>query len=257
VATPSIIAVATLAGRRWGPSVSGWIAGIPLTSGPLALYLAFEQGTAFAANAALGVLAGLIAVAAFCVVYARLASHLPWLPVVLLALFSFTALTALLRATALSLLLTAICVAAAILLALLVLPARAPKGSAALAPRWDIPLRMVLATLIVVGLTSLAAPLGSRLAGLLAPVPVYAGLMTVFAHRLEGSEAAIEVLRGVLFGAFGFGAFFLCLALTLPAWGVVEAFTTSVLVSLSTQASTYMLLQSAVRGYVAPVDRAS
>ena len=69
--TPLLIAVATLAARRWGPAVGGWVAGLPLTSGPVSVFLAVEQAPAFAAHAACGTLLGLIAVAVFCVAYAR------------------------------------------------------------------------------------------------------------------------------------------------------------------------------------------
>ena len=53
---PLLILLATLAGRRWGPAVGGWLAGLPLTSGPVSLILALEQGPEFAARAALGTL---------------------------------------------------------------------------------------------------------------------------------------------------------------------------------------------------------
>src|SRR6184192_563504 len=60
VLTPALIAIATLAGRRFGPSIGGWLVGLPFTSGPVSLFLALEQGTSFAAAAALGAI-GLIA----------------------------------------------------------------------------------------------------------------------------------------------------------------------------------------------------
>src|SRR5207253_534085 len=44
VLTPLLIAAATLAGRRWGPAVGGWLAGLPLTSGPVSVFLALEPG---------------------------------------------------------------------------------------------------------------------------------------------------------------------------------------------------------------------
>ena len=68
VLTPALIALASLAGRRWGPAVSGWLVGLPLTSGPVTFFLALNQGLAFAAAAAVGTLAGTISQAAFCLV---------------------------------------------------------------------------------------------------------------------------------------------------------------------------------------------
>ena len=57
ILTPLAITAIALAGRRWGPAVGGWIAGLPLTSGPVSLYLALEQGRTFAATAAVNPLA--------------------------------------------------------------------------------------------------------------------------------------------------------------------------------------------------------
>ncbi len=50
-ATPLLIGAATLAGRRWGQAIGGWLVGLPLTSGPIALFLALDHGTQFAARA--------------------------------------------------------------------------------------------------------------------------------------------------------------------------------------------------------------
>ena len=52
------MAAATWAARRWGPAVGGWIVGLPLTSGPIAFFLALEHGPAFAARAALSTILG-------------------------------------------------------------------------------------------------------------------------------------------------------------------------------------------------------
>ena len=40
VLTPLLIGMASVAGRRWGPVVSGWLIGLPLTSAPVVLFLA-------------------------------------------------------------------------------------------------------------------------------------------------------------------------------------------------------------------------
>ena len=58
IVTPVLIGAASLAGRRWGETLSGWFIGLPLTSGPICWFLAIEQGTGFTATAARGCLAG-------------------------------------------------------------------------------------------------------------------------------------------------------------------------------------------------------
>src|SRR5207248_6545610 len=69
---------ATLAGRRWGDRLSGWLVGLPLTSGPVVFFLAIDQGNGFATRAALAVLLGTISQAAFAVAYARAAVRGGW-----------------------------------------------------------------------------------------------------------------------------------------------------------------------------------
>jgi hypothetical protein len=48
--TPILIGGVSLAARRWDPSVGGWLVAMPLTSGPVALYIALDHGNAFAAG---------------------------------------------------------------------------------------------------------------------------------------------------------------------------------------------------------------
>jgi hypothetical protein len=48
--TPILIGIRSMAARRRGPSVGGWLVAMPLTSGPVALYIALDHGNAFAAG---------------------------------------------------------------------------------------------------------------------------------------------------------------------------------------------------------------
>jgi hypothetical protein len=79
IVTPVLIGAASLAGRRWGETLSGWFIGLPLTSGPVCWFLAIEQGTGFAAAAARGCLAGAAAEAGFCLAYAIAARKCGWI----------------------------------------------------------------------------------------------------------------------------------------------------------------------------------
>lgn len=75
VATPLLLLAASLAVRRWGESAGGFIVGLPLTSGPISLFLALERGPAFAQQATAGSLAATAAQAAFGLAYCALAPH--------------------------------------------------------------------------------------------------------------------------------------------------------------------------------------
>jgi drug/metabolite transporter (DMT)-like permease len=70
VLAPMLVALATLVARRWGPKAGGILMGFPLTTGPIFLFLALEQGTEFAEQAAVGALLGLVGLSAFAWIYA-------------------------------------------------------------------------------------------------------------------------------------------------------------------------------------------
>ena len=73
--TPVLMLAVSWAARRWGPGIGGLLAGLPLTSGPISIYLCAEQGPHFAASAAANSILSLMPVALFSVVYSRLAER--------------------------------------------------------------------------------------------------------------------------------------------------------------------------------------
>ena len=88
---PGLVGAVTLAVRRWGPTVGGWLASLPVVAGPVLVFYAIEQGDAFAAEAAHSTLTGLIATAAFAVAYARCSTRLPWYVSVVIGWTAFVA----------------------------------------------------------------------------------------------------------------------------------------------------------------------
>jgi hypothetical protein len=217
VGTPAIIGGATLAGRRWGPTVAGWIGGLPLASGPLTYFLAIEQSPAFAAQSATATLAGLLGVAVFAVAFCRLAPRGPWIACVAVSIALYLAI-----ASVFVFVPVAAPVAFAIDVIALTIALRL-VGNLRLAetitrpPSWDLPARAVAATALVVGLSALASALGSRVVGLIAPFPVYASIMGGFTHALYGPAAAARLIRGVLAGLYGFACFYLSVALLVTS----------------------------------------
>ena len=201
VLVPVLIGVVSLTGRRWGPAVGGWLAGLPWTSGPVALFLAFEQGNAFAAQAAQGTLLGLVSVFAFCLVYTRIARSQGWAVSVLSGWGAFFAATLALNGVAISLIPAFAGVLVAMVATLRFLRAAGPSGATPVPPVWEIPLRMLAATAMVLMITTAAASLGPQLSGLLTPFPVYATVLAVFTHHFEGALTATRLLRGVVIGS--------------------------------------------------------
>jgi len=231
VLTPAVMVAATLAGRRWGGAVSGWLVGLPLTSGPLVFVLTLEHGRRFAGRTAVGSLSGAIAEAAFCVGYA-LAPRGP----LVAASLGFAAAAVAVHAAPLALLLPL--VPAVLVAALLLLPPFPARTETSVrAPGWDLPARAVVATAVVLVLTAAATTIGARLTGLLAVYPLYSAVLATFARRLEGRAAAAGLLRGLLIGLFSFAAFYSALGLLLPHIGTAGAFASAIAAALCVQAA--------------------
>jgi hypothetical protein len=242
VLTPVLIAAATLAGRRWGHTMSGWLVGLPFTSGPVILFLALEQGTHFAALAALGVVLGVTSQAAFALAYVYLGGKASWIPGSIWGTAGFALATAVFELVRLPGPLEPPLVLVSLLAAIALMPARGlPLAHADLDESADLWLRILIATALVVGLTSLAPVLGPRLSGLLSPFPVYAAILAIFAHRQGGYQAACLVWRGLLFGLFAFLGFFSLLAATLMPLGIALSFALAVLFGLTIQGVTLLV----------------
>ena len=243
--TPALIAGASLAGRRWGGAVSGWLVGLPLTSGPIAVIFTVEHGPRFAARGAVGSLSGAIAEGAFCLGFAWSGSR-GWVVALLGATAAFAAAAVVAQSLPLSprLPVPLLPLYAAALLGLAatarLLPRPAPaSGPPPPPPRWDLPARALVATGLVVFLTGVATALGPRLTGLLAVFPVYAAVLAVFAYRHEGRAAALPVLRGVALGLLSFATFFFALAALLGRIDSVAAFACAAAAALGVQAASF------------------
>jgi hypothetical protein len=232
--TPALIVVATLVARRWGTARGGWIAGLPLVSGPLSVFLALEQGPLFASRAAHASLLGLVAVSAFCVIYIRtaevggpVASSAFGIGAYLTVVWGLSHIkTGLVTSALLAVLLASI--------AYLAVATPAPDESHTPAPRWDLPFRMGCATMIVLVITGCAHVLGATWSGLLSPFPVFASVMAVFSHRHGGSPASHHVLLGVIIGSFGSAVFLIAVAALLPGHSLPLTYTVAACLALGT-----------------------
>ncbi len=241
VITPALIGTATLAGRRFGPSFSGWLVGFPFTSAPVSLFLTAEQGAPFAAAAAVGSIGSVVAQAAFAVAYAA-ARGRGWPAAVAAGTIAFAALAGAIHALAPGALPAGALATLVLLGSLRLLGERRMVPTAGVAPRWDLPSRAVVATALVLALTAAAPVLGPLTSGLVSGFPLYATVLSVFAQRVDGPDAAFEVMRGLLAGLFGFAAFFLVIALALVPLGS-GAFALATVAVIGTQAVSLALLR--------------
>jgi len=221
---PFFILALSLAGRRWGTAVSGWLVALPVVAGPIVFFIGVEQGEAFAAGAARATIAGLASLAVYSLVYCRAALRMGWAPSLLAGWAGFFLSTYVLNRLPLTLPQSIALALATLVAAYLLLPVvgseAAPPGTSS----WEIVARMAAAVGMVLLMTAVARPLGPHLAGLLVPFPVAATVLTAFTHRYQGRASAIRLLRGLVAGLWTMGVFFLVVAGMVERLGVAASF---------------------------------
>jgi len=234
--TPLLILAASLAIRRWGEIVGGWFVGLPLTSAPVCFFLALNQGAGFAAASCLGSLAGAASEAGFVLAYSLAARRTGWTTALLAGSLGFVVCGVVLALAGLSLWPAVATTVGALSIALTLMP-RLGRADAALPrpPRWELLARMIVATGLVLGLTTLAPHVGPHLSGLFATYPIFAAVLAAFGHHGRGPAAAVQVLRGLLIGLFAFTGFFVMLATTIERLGIAASFAVATIVALAIQ----------------------
>jgi hypothetical protein len=256
VLVPGLIALVTMAGRRFGPRIGGWLNALPLVAGPVLLFLALEQGDRFVAQAALSTLAGLGAVAAFAVIYSWTAVARPWWVCVLVGWVAFAGLTVALQAVRWTAGAGLALALAAFGIAPLVLPALPDAPTPEAAPAWDLPLRMTAAVALVLLVTGLAGWLGPRWSGAITPFPIATTILLAFTHAQQGAPAAVGFLRAFLPAMWSFALFCFVLACGVVGLGRDLAFLLALGVSLAVQGVVWLgLAARASRGSARPGPR--
>lgn len=235
VATPVLLAAATFASRRWGETIGGFLVGLPLTSGPISVFLALEYGADFARQAAAGSLYGTIAQAAFCYAYFRFAPN-GWPVAIACATSGFFAAALLTRASGVEYWQSFVLTLIAVGLVLWRTPNDRSKSSTIAIPWWDLPFRMVLLTFLVISVTLIAPYIGATSSGIIASFPFIATILAIFSHRSFGPAAAQRIVRGMVTGLLGFSTFFVVLSFLLDRSGLVTAYLLATVGTFAVQA---------------------
>lgn len=242
VLAPVLILLVSLAGRRWGAGVAGWLLGLPLNSGPILFFLLLEHGPRFASDAARGSLLGILAWAAFCVVYATCCVRMSWWWSTLAGWIAYCVIAAALVPVSLS----AIWAFALVTLALAAIVVTFPKArqpdSPSSRPQQDLWLRMATASVMVVTLTGIARILGPMRSGILSAFPAYTTILAVFSHR-QGAPSAVRALKGVTVGLYAAATFLLTLSLSLTYLRGGLSFVLASAAGLMVQIATLMYLR--------------
>jgi len=235
ILTPLITGFATWAGRRYGHNVSGLLIGLPLNAGPIALFLAMQHGDHFASISAKGIIFGAISLALFSTAYAALSKRWSWFFCVCGGWLAYLASTFFLQQFDFSLTATFVLTAVALSVLLIIFPTFKEGKLDIIPPKWDIPLRIVLATLFIIGLTYVSANLGPRLSGLLSTFPIFGTIFAVTTHYLYGSDACIRLMRSVIISLFSFSVFFVVISRYILVYTIGYTFTLATLICIFLQ----------------------
>jgi len=240
---PFAVWLASLAARRWGHAVSGYLGGLPMIGGPITLYLALDHGTDFAARSAMvtmaavagqaghlvalsyagrawGALAGLLCGWTAYAVIATGVGALPLVPVTALAI-----------------------AVAGLLLARHFLPRPVAAATRPAVPPVELWLRLAAAFALAAGILFGAAMLGPTVSGILLSVPITGSIMPPFTLHLYGPDALARLQRGFVTGLTGFTAFFFVVSVAVTPLGTVAAFSLATMAALATVAAFSRLLR--------------
>ncbi|HYQ48946.1 MAG TPA: hypothetical protein VES70_00805 [Pseudomonas sp.] len=231
--TPMLMLAISLAAKRWGSKIGGLLSGLPVTSALVILFLSLEQGAGFALQAVPGALAGLAAVQMTYLFYFLVTRRVSAFIGCLAALAVYAASAWLMSRLGW----LAASVALTLVLLTLIIVVTAPKADSAPAkvvplPRWVIPMRMLTATLLLVAITASAQWLGPVASGMLAPIPVIAWPLAVFAHVQGGHQELGAIVRGNAIGAVGVLGFYLAVKASIEQWGPLPSISAAVVLAV-------------------------
>ncbi|MBC7955777.1 MAG: hypothetical protein H7Y33_07905 [Cytophagales bacterium] len=233
---PAFLLLVTLAGKRWGAAVAGWLAGLPVVAGPILFFLAVEHGAAFASSAAALSLSAVLASVAFSVAYSHAAHRLPWMASLVLGLCAWAAAVFVLSALTVSAAWALVISVITLLAAPRLFPAARVQTGGRTVSTVELVCRMLAGASLTLFVTWVASSVGPAWSGLLAVFPILGIVLAVFSHRSQGSAFAAALLRAMATGLYSFVAFCFVLSVALPPLGVAAAFMLATLATLTVQA---------------------
>ena len=187
----------------------GLLAALPLTSARRSCWSALSHGPGLAASAAANSFPGLLVAAGFDLGYAVVALRGSWVAALSTGVGAYVLLGVAFHVVALPPVVGALVDVGRDRADGVVLADGGGTGTApVVAPRWDLPARMVIAGSVTATVTEVAPMLGGQMTGLLSQLPILGVTMAVCTHRQCGPIAGcvvsargrtgIALLRGVL-----------------------------------------------------------
>lgn len=250
---PVVVWLASVAGRRWGHAVAGWISGLPLIAGPISVFLALDPGPAFAAASAATTLQVTGAAGIHCWTYAWAARRFNWLGALLSAWSAFVLAAFALGAVPLPPLAGFALALAVLALMLATLPRVPPASGPVHIPGVELAVRIIAAGALAAAMMLGAAALGPRLSGILLAFPITGSVLPAFTRALYGADATARLLAGFVSGLFAFAVFHFAVAVAMGPHGVAATYPLAVLAAL---AATWLVMRVRRAAWLRRVHRA-
>jgi hypothetical protein len=202
-----IVVTASRATERAGPLLGSMIATLPVSAGPVFVFLAIDHGAAFVSEAARTSVASSSATAAFVAAHAIAAQRFGMPGSLALATLAWLAAAAAIQLHDWTFIQACCLYAGTLILAILGLRRFAVSVEAPPVPRarFDLALRVMLVAAVVVATTYASHTSGPAAAGVLATYPVVFTCLVVILQPRCGGPFAASVLVNGLKGLLGFG----------------------------------------------------
>jgi hypothetical protein len=230
---PAAVWLASLAGRRWGHSVSGYLGGLPLIGGPITFYLAIDYGPEFAARSATVTLAAIAGQAAHLLAFAHASRRTGWLAALVLGWTAFAIAAVVVVRLPLDAPVALAIAAASLAAAWRWLPHAAGEIAPPAIPPAELRLRLAAALALAVAIVWSARAFGPVVSGVLLSVPVTGSIMPPFTLALYGPDAVARLTRGFVTGLCGFTAFFAVIAAGVVSLGITLSFLAAIAAALA------------------------
>lgn len=245
--TAAFLLLATVTAERAGPLIGGLVATLPISAGPVYIFLALDHDAHFIAQSALGSLVTNAFNVVFALTYAMLAQKrgllfsLGGAFAVWVALMWTSGFVAWTLPTAI--LLNIVIVAGAFWLSASLRHAPMPR----VRTRWyDLVLRATMVALLVGVVVTLSFHIGPRASGNLAVFPIVLSSIIIILHRRVGGPATAAVMANAIIGLGGFAIAVVVLYLTADRLGSALALTLTLGVSITCNLLLFLARQRAV-----------
>ncbi len=243
---PMIIGLIALIGRYYGAKVAGLLSGLPVIGGPIIYFLYVEQGAAFADEATIATVGGVVALSSFCFSYAWLTTRFNWLSSLLIAFCIYFVLASVFVYLDLNIWTYFLLSLATLLTQIYCSPKHQESVNLTAASNVEIATRMLCAAGLVIFVTYFARLLGAAFSGVLTAFPIAATVIAVFSYKNHSKFHAMDALRSLKFGLLSLLFFFFTLSVLIPQVGFNSAFIVSIIVALWVQLCIWIYRKLAV-----------